>query len=44
MGFRLERSDSQRDNHVSVGRARETKKRDLDRERAVAEAKCGLRI
>ena len=44
MGCKLERSDSQRYNHVSVGRARETKKGDLDRERAVAEAKCGLRI
>lgn len=36
----LERQDSQRDSPVSAGRARETpRNRDLDRERAVAEAK-----
>ncbi|KAK1351877.1 Protein kinase domain-containing protein [Heracleum sosnowskyi] len=35
----LERSDSQRDSPISAGRARETRNRDLDRERAVAEAK-----
>lgn len=35
----LERTDSQRDSPVSAGRARETRNRDLDRERAVAEAK-----
>ncbi|KAK1590982.1 hypothetical protein Q3G72_000289 [Acer saccharum] len=36
----LERQESQRDSPVSVGRARETpRNRDLDRERAVAEAK-----
>lgn len=36
----LERQESQRDSPVSIGRARETpRNRDLDRERAVAEAK-----
>lgn len=36
----LERTDSQRDSPVSAGRTRETpRNRDLDRERAVAEAK-----
>ena len=38
MGFR-ECSDSQRDSHVSAGRAKETRNRDLDREREVVEAK-----